>query len=663
MRTRCDAGRRGEGIHGPRAVALLAAVAAAAAWTACRKDTAEAEGGSGAGWGLPLPDVGTSAPSPDASAEAASADEDVAPAAEEAAADAGRDGTAQVALPPPACPLLASLSDEVAGRLPRSVARLPLPEADRVEVHAGAILHRGEIVAVLPGREDAPAEADAPVPPPQSGTLEAALRAVRTGAVPGVGDAAGGAGSARTTLLLAADHDTPALAVREVFAAAKKAGYERLLLLAARSEAVAEADPGDPCAAFSVVSFGLAADRRGTAPSPAGTVGRDAPVRILDLESLTSGPAQDPLVGIASSSGIASETGIVSRTDIASPQEVSNGTVRLGSVRPAGGSGRMDASVFRAALQRKLRAIEACYEQALPGTPQLAGDLVFVTTIQIDGGVAVEVERDAPDMAAAGVTECIRRRLGSLRFSTSPPEGGDFRVRIPLSFAPAAGRLPIAVVHREPIARARQRPAPQAPPELRLTLELDLDAVTLSVSSATASLLAPEDPASGEAGRVRLPHVPLRADAVEEGIRSACRPPPEGDAGTCAHWRYHRELHAAFRGALLSEHPVPDLRGLHEALRRIADGADREFAGRLADRRRIVLAVADDVPVKWMVAVADFAAFREFAFDWTAAEAFLDRREEIASGALDPFLLPDLWDDALRAALLFPIVELAGPPR
>lgn len=115
-------------------------------------------------------------------------------------------------------------------------------------------------------------------------------------------------------------------------------------------------------------------------------------------------------------------------------QEIKRGTVRTSGGAPAGGSGRMSGDVFRATLGRKRSAIEACYNNALVRDPTLAGDLTFLITINQQGGVSVEVERNAPALDAAGVTSCIVAKLSTMNFASSPPQGGDFRVRLPVSF-------------------------------------------------------------------------------------------------------------------------------------------------------------------------------------------------------------------------------------
>jgi hypothetical protein len=97
-------------------------------------------------------------------------------------------------------------------------------------------------------------------------------------------------------------------------------------------------------------------------------------------------------------------------------------------------SGRMSAAVFRAALERKLGAIRACYNNALVGDPTLAGGVTYELVIDMQGGVRVSVAQGDASLAASGVTDCIRRRLATMNFASSPPQGGDFGVRLPFDF-------------------------------------------------------------------------------------------------------------------------------------------------------------------------------------------------------------------------------------
>lgn len=115
-------------------------------------------------------------------------------------------------------------------------------------------------------------------------------------------------------------------------------------------------------------------------------------------------------------------------------KEIKRGTVRTAGGAPAGGTGRMSGDVFRTTLGRKRSAIESCYNNALVRDPTLAGDLTFLIVINQQGSVSVDVERNAAALDAAGVTSCIVGKLRTMNFSSSPPQGGDFRVRLPVSF-------------------------------------------------------------------------------------------------------------------------------------------------------------------------------------------------------------------------------------
>ena len=118
-----------------------------------------------------------------------------------------------------------------------------------------------------------------------------------------------------------------------------------------------------------------------------------------------------------------------------------DGTVAFGPVQKADGSGAMDGDPFTAALDRKQAAIRACYRAALDNVPVgdipgLRGDLTFVVTVSLQGGVTVEAEGDSEVLNGAGVTSCVLGRLRGMSFASSPPEGGAFVARLPVSFSP-----------------------------------------------------------------------------------------------------------------------------------------------------------------------------------------------------------------------------------
>jgi hypothetical protein len=64
----------------------------------------------------------------------------------------------------------------------------------------------------------------------------------------------------------------------------------------------------------------------------------------------------------------------------------------------------------------------------------VAGELILIADVSVQGSVAVSTEQDSPALAAAGVTQCVVSRLASMNLAGSPPEGGNFLVRIPVQF-------------------------------------------------------------------------------------------------------------------------------------------------------------------------------------------------------------------------------------
>jgi len=94
----------------------------------------------------------------------------------------------------------------------------------------------------------------------------------------------------------------------------------------------------------------------------------------------------------------------------------------------------MSADVFRAALDRKRSAVMSCYDNALATNHTLEGDLTLLITINQQGGVSIRVEQSDPVLLSAGVTECVVGALRGINFSSSPPQGGDFSILLPLSF-------------------------------------------------------------------------------------------------------------------------------------------------------------------------------------------------------------------------------------
>ncbi|MBN1771145.1 MAG: AgmX/PglI C-terminal domain-containing protein [Deltaproteobacteria bacterium] len=151
-------------------------------------------------------------------------------------------------------------------------------------------------------------------------------------------------------------------------------------------------------------------------------------------DAASVGPAVGP-VGPGTTSGpvavVVPDRG--DATDVA-PQAIVTGTVRTTGTDRLDSPGVMSGTVFRATLERKRRQVEACYNQVLPRDPTLAGSVRLVVTINPQGGVRIAVESTDRSLEASGVTACIVQRLGTLNFASTPPQGGELRVRVGYDF-------------------------------------------------------------------------------------------------------------------------------------------------------------------------------------------------------------------------------------
>jgi hypothetical protein len=145
-------------------------------------------------------------------------------------------------------------------------------------------------------------------------------------------------------------------------------------------------------------------------------------------ESASATPAADA----------AEDSAIAARVEPSPPPAgpVKGGRLRLTAGTPAGGEGRLDSAVFRSTLSAQRAAIQACYDEGLKGAPDLVGELTFLLTIRPDGTVEAAVETDAERLAQAGVSACVAGRLAAMSFAAAPPVGGEFRLRLPMSFLP-----------------------------------------------------------------------------------------------------------------------------------------------------------------------------------------------------------------------------------
>lgn len=147
--------------------------------------------------------------------------------------------------------------------------------------------------------------------------------------------------------------------------------------------------------------------------------------------------ATGPAVGPVGPGTTPSTTVVVPDIDTATdvePQTIVTGTVRTTGTDRLDSPGVMNGSVFRAALERKRRQVEACYNQALPRDPTIQGSVRLVVTVNQQGGVRIAVESADTSLQASGVTQCIAGRLGTLNFASAPPQGGELRVRVGYDF-------------------------------------------------------------------------------------------------------------------------------------------------------------------------------------------------------------------------------------
>jgi hypothetical protein len=151
--------------------------------------------------------------------------------------------------------------------------------------------------------------------------------------------------------------------------------------------------------------------------APVGPVGTDSTQPV--------GPDAVPDHGVATD---------VTHADIVRP----TGSVVPRGIRQEDSPGQMPGQTFQSVFARKRGAIEACYNNALVRDPSLGGDVVFMVTINQQGGVRVEVKQNEQRLDVAGVTSCIIGRLQTMNFAANPPQGGELRVRLPMSFIPPA---------------------------------------------------------------------------------------------------------------------------------------------------------------------------------------------------------------------------------
>jgi Ca-activated chloride channel family protein len=359
------------------------------------------------------------------------------------------------------------------------------------------------------------------------------------------------------------------------------------------------------------------------------------------------------------------------------PEGAPRGTVRVTPRPDPGNAGRMTGDVFRAVFLRKRPGIERCYDSALLNDAALGGEVTFLLTINAAGTVSVEVTANSDSLEAAGVTTCVAYRLRSLNFASTPPRGGDFRVRLPYTFIPpaaGAARAAVPIVSPPPTgARAPTPPAPTppAPPPpasavagarwLRLVVILTKGSIHLMASRRVAAEVMPgEATATGVRGRIDIPHRTQRVRDAEAERPAACAAPAvPGEFDDCAYLEYLGELLRSCYGNPEGPVMVPDLEAFSIALGEIQDRASQAFGDGLGDIDAINFEVEDDIPFCQVVALIDFSRFRDFAYDWTADAEFRAGVDEAVAkgldGVSDVLFEPTVWTAAMRRRLLFPV--------
>ncbi len=96
--------------------------------------------------------------------------------------------------------------------------------------------------------------------------------------------------------------------------------------------------------------------------------------------------------------------------------------------------GAMERAVVDEVIDARKAAIRACYEQALPNAPTLAGKVIVKFVIASDGTVSSAVTKRS-DLGRPDVEDCIVNVVFQARFS--PPTGGGIViVSYPFLFSP-----------------------------------------------------------------------------------------------------------------------------------------------------------------------------------------------------------------------------------
>lgn len=203
-------------------------------------------------------------------------------------------------------------------------------------------------------------------------------------------------------------------------------------------------------------------------------------------------------------------------------------------------------------------------------------------------------------------------------------------------------------------ARARE-----AAVTLGLAVMLTKGSMTLLAGRDVADSVLPEDPVTGTAGRVDIPHLRLSADDVARHRTTACSSAAGPGGSDCVYWTYMTAMFDSCFGDSAGEVKVPDLLQLHAALTELAGRVEAAYPQGLPDRWQLKFKAEDDIPVCQLVGILDVARFRDLGFDWTADAAFRARYDELlGEGVRAPLLDPGSFGPELRSAFLFPAVVL-----
>ncbi len=96
------------------------------------------------------------------------------------------------------------------------------------------------------------------------------------------------------------------------------------------------------------------------------------------------------------------------------------------------GAGRLSEALILAALSKRLHKFQYCYEKALLGDPQLAGNIMMEWVIH-PGGQATSVRVVRSQLNRSALHSCIGSEISTIRFPS--PQGGSVTVKYPFNFS------------------------------------------------------------------------------------------------------------------------------------------------------------------------------------------------------------------------------------